>query len=67
MIVVNKDGFIDWAWGSKRLFKSGIYYRASSGKSRLPASLTIPIAAANTPLPVTARFTMQRFNKRAAA
>lgn len=28
MIVVSKDGFIDWAWGSKRLFKSGIYYRA---------------------------------------
>jgi len=25
MIVVSKDGFIDWAWGSKRLFKSGIY------------------------------------------
>src|SRR5580704_16031407 len=28
MIVVSKDGFIDWAWGSERLFKSGIFYRA---------------------------------------
>ncbi len=25
MIVVSKDGFIDWAWGSKRLFKSGVF------------------------------------------
>ena len=36
MIVVSKDGFIDWAWGSKRLFKSGIYYRARQETVRLP-------------------------------
>jgi hypothetical protein len=36
MIVVGKDGFIDWAWGSKRLFKSGIYYRARQETVRLP-------------------------------
>jgi hypothetical protein len=36
MIVVSKDGFIDWAWGSKRLFKSGIYYRARQETVTLP-------------------------------
>ena len=36
MIVVSKDGFIDWAWGSKRLFKSGIYYRARQETMPLP-------------------------------
>ena len=36
MIVVSKDGFIDWAWGSKRLFKSGIYYRARQETVPLP-------------------------------
>src|ERR1700737_5375187 len=36
MIVVSKDGFIDWAWGSKRLFKSGIYYRARQETGPLP-------------------------------
>jgi hypothetical protein len=29
-------GFIDWAWGSKRLFKSGIYYRARQETVPLP-------------------------------
>ena len=28
MIVVGKDGFIDWAWSSDALFKSRIYYAA---------------------------------------
>ncbi len=36
MIVVSKDGFIDWSWGSKRLFKSGIYYRARQETVPLP-------------------------------
>jgi hypothetical protein len=36
MIVVSKDGFIDWAWGSKRLFKSGVYYRARQETVQLP-------------------------------
>jgi hypothetical protein len=40
IIVVSKDGFIDWAWGSKRLFKSGIYYRARQETVPLPAGRT---------------------------
>jgi hypothetical protein len=36
MIVVGKDGFIDWAWGSDRLFKSGIFYRARQEAIPLP-------------------------------
>src|ERR1700730_3561706 len=35
-VVVSKDGFIDCAWGSKRLFKSGIYYRARQETVPLP-------------------------------
>lgn len=36
MIVVSKDGFIDWAWSSDRLFKSGVYYRARQEVVPLP-------------------------------
>ena len=36
MIVVSRDGFIDWAWGSKRRFKSSIYYRARQETMPLP-------------------------------
>src|SRR5262249_11780730 len=28
MLVVSKDGFIDWSWGSTPLFKSGVFFRA---------------------------------------
>jgi len=28
MIVVSRDGFIDWAWSSKPLIKTGVYYKA---------------------------------------
>lgn len=31
MIVVGRDGFIDWAWSSKELLYSRIYYKARSG------------------------------------
>ncbi|MDP5309058.1 ImmA/IrrE family metallo-endopeptidase [Paracoccus spongiarum] len=38
MIVVGKEGFIDWAWSSEPLLKSGVFYRArqkvSSPRSR---------------------------------
>src|ERR1700720_3530447 len=46
MIVVSKDGFIDWAWGSKRLFNSGIYYRAR--KETVPL-LELSLAARRDP------------------
>lgn len=28
MIVVSNNGFIDWSWSSKPLFRSGVFYRA---------------------------------------
>ncbi len=37
MIVVGKDGFIDWAWSSERLLKSGVFYRARKETIELPA------------------------------
>lgn len=36
MIVVAKDGYIDWAWSSDRLIKSGIFYRARQDVIELP-------------------------------
>lgn len=37
MIVVSKEGFIDWAWSSERLFKTGIYYAARQQTIELPS------------------------------
>ena len=37
MIVVSKEGFIDWAWSSKPLIRSGIYYAARQTVVELPA------------------------------
>lgn len=36
MVVVGKDGFIDWARSSEPLFKSGIYYRSKQETIELP-------------------------------
>jgi hypothetical protein len=36
MIVVSKDGFIDWSWGSERLFKSGVYFQAKKQTIAVP-------------------------------
>lgn len=36
MIVVGKDGFIDWAWSSEALLKSGVFYRARQEVIPLP-------------------------------
>ena len=36
MLVVSKDGFIDWSWGSDRLFKSGVYFRAKQEVTPVP-------------------------------
>ena len=36
MIVIGKDGFIDWAWCSKSLLKSGIFYKARQNLTALP-------------------------------
>jgi hypothetical protein len=37
MIVVGKEGFIDWAWSSEPLIRSGIYYAAWQTVIELPA------------------------------
>jgi hypothetical protein len=36
MIVVGKEGFIDWAWSSEPLLKSGVFYRARQEVTELP-------------------------------
>ena len=36
MIVVGKEGFIDWAWSSNALMKSGVFYRARQQVVPLP-------------------------------
>lgn len=36
MIVVGKEEFIDWAWSSENLLKSGIFYRARQDTIELP-------------------------------
>jgi len=36
MIVIGKEGFIDWAWSSDRLLKSGVFYRARQDVIDLP-------------------------------
>ena len=36
MIVVGKEGFIDWAWSSEPLLKSGVFYRARQTVTELP-------------------------------
>jgi hypothetical protein len=36
MIVVGKEGFIDWAWSSQPLFRSGVFYAARQTVIELP-------------------------------
>jgi hypothetical protein len=36
MIVVSRDGFIDWSWSSKPLLKSGVYFKAKQTVTPLP-------------------------------
>lgn len=38
MIVVSKDGFIDWSWSSEPLIKTGIYYAARQNVIDLPSA-----------------------------
>ena len=47
MIVVGRDGFINWAWSSKALIKSGIFYRAKQVVTPLPEQ---SLAVARNPL-----------------
>jgi hypothetical protein len=36
MLVVSKDGFIDWSWGSTPLFKSGVFFKAKQETIPIP-------------------------------
>lgn len=36
MLVVSKDGFIDWSWGSGPLFSSGVYFKAKQVTTPIP-------------------------------
>lgn len=36
MIVVGKEGYIDWAWSSEPLLRSGVFYRARQEVTELP-------------------------------
>jgi hypothetical protein len=36
MVVVSKDGFIDWSWSSTPLFKSGVYFKARQVTTAVP-------------------------------
>jgi hypothetical protein len=49
MIVVGRDGFIDWAWSSAPLIKTGIYYAARHETIEVPpASMAAQGAAPGT-------------------
>lgn len=57
MIVVSKDGFIDWSWSSEPLLKSGVFFRARQAVTPLPdrslaaGKVTIPSPEIGTILP----------------
>lgn len=36
MIVISRDGFIDWSWSSKPLLRSGVFFRAKQEVTPLP-------------------------------
>lgn len=36
MLVVSRDGFIDWSWGSEALFKSGVFFKARQMTIQVP-------------------------------
>jgi hypothetical protein len=38
MVVVSKDGFIDWSWCSQPLLRSGVYFKARQQTIPLPAA-----------------------------
>lgn len=38
MVVISRDGFIDWAWSSKPLLRSGVFLRTRKGAMELPDS-----------------------------
>lgn len=45
MIVVSKEGFIDWSWCSEPLLKSGVYFRARQETVALPTASLAAIGA----------------------
>jgi hypothetical protein len=47
MLVVSKDGFIDWSWGSGPLFSSGVFFKAKQITTPLPNLSLAALGAAN--------------------
>lgn len=38
VLVVSREGFIDWAWSSKRAFKAGAFFKTRSNTIEIPAA-----------------------------
>lgn len=38
VLVVSREGYIDWAWSSKRAFKAGVFFKTRSNTIEIPAA-----------------------------
>lgn len=47
MIVVSRDGFIDWSWGSPALLASGVYFKAKTVTTPVPDVSLAALGPAN--------------------
>jgi hypothetical protein len=47
MLVVSREGFIDWSWGSEPLFKSGVFFQAKQITTPVPTLSLAALGAAN--------------------
>lgn len=47
MLIVSKEGFIDWSWGSEPLFQSGVFYKAKQITTPVPAQSLAGMGAAS--------------------
>lgn len=52
MLVVSKDGFIDWSWGSGPLFKSGVYFKPKQVTTPVPELSLAALGPANGTLEI---------------
>lgn len=47
MLVISRDGFIDWSWGSDPLFRSGVFFRAKQVTTPVPNTSLASLGPAN--------------------
>jgi hypothetical protein len=47
MLVVSKDGFVDWSWGSEPLFRSGVFFKAKQITTPVPPLSLAALGAAS--------------------